>query len=249
MHERFKRHLAKGIILLFIPAIAILISYKNSGHVEFSEPVKDMDHNEAETTEQKDLNNPENSNPPENKWERICRELKNCTAWQEAYINFIHKIHDTDSSSDNHFQYSLIYVDDDDIPELYIYTGCMATGEIIVSFYNGNIGVMNRERIGIAYIEHDGLLYNMNGAMGFYPCNIYLLEKGKFSEIGTGHYHQYMDGQGNIYEDYFWEGRAVTEAEYNASINELIDTSKCIEPSFLYSEAEILELLTENPPE
>lgn len=104
---------------------------------------------------------------------------------------------------------------------------------------------MNRERIGISYVEYGGLLYNQNGATGLYPCNVYILEKGVFSEIGTGWYLEYDDEQGNICCDYFWEDRPVTEAEYKTYMDELIDTSKCVEPALYYSENEILEILTD----
>ena len=88
------------------------------------------------------------------------------------------------------------------------------------------------------------MLYNANGATGFYPCNIYRLEKGVFSEIGTGWCNDHCDAQGNVYYDYFWEHNVVTEAEFEAHIDELIDRSKCVEPSVLYTEDEILEMLT-----
>lgn len=178
-----------------------------------------------------------------NELEWMDGQFRDFATWQEAYIDFIKKIHVTVPTLTNGFQYSLIYVDADDIPELYIYTGGMATGEIIVSFYDGKIGTMNRDRIGIQYMEHGGLLYNANGAMGFYPCNIYMLEKGEFSEIGTGWYSEYGDEQGNLYADYYWEDSLVTETEYHAHIDKLIDASKCMEPSLLYSEDEILEIL------
>ncbi|MDE6386456.1 MAG: hypothetical protein K2L82_01465, partial [Lachnospiraceae bacterium] len=177
----------------------------------------------------------------ENEPEWTDRQLKSFATWQEAYIDFIHKIHAMSLDYDGK-GYSLIYVDDDDIPELYIYTGTMATGEFVVTFYDGNIGVMNRERVGLQYMEYGGLLYSTAGNYGFYPCNIYTLEKGKFSEIGTGWYSENIDGE-NICMDYFWEDNPVTETEYEAHIEELIDTSKCIEPSVLYSKDEILEIL------
>jgi len=178
----------------------------------------------------------------ENELEWTERQLKSFATWQEAYADFIQKLHGTISEY-GEMDYSLIYVDDNDIPELFIYTGGMATGEFIVSFYDGNIGVMNRERCGTQYIEYGGLLYNMNGNMGFSPCNIYMLKNGKFSEIGTGWCSEHCDENENWYWDYFWEDSPVTEAEYIAHINELIDTSKCVEPSTLYSKDEILEIL------
>ncbi len=178
----------------------------------------------------------------ENELEWTERQLKSFATWQEAYVDFIQKLHGTIPEY-SEMDYSLIYVDDNDIPELFIYTGGMATGEFIVSFYDGNIGVMNRERCGIQYIEYGGLLYNMNGNMGFSPCNIYMLKNGKFSEIGTGWCFEHCDENENWYWDYFWEDIPVTEAEYMVHINELIDTSKCVVPSTLYSKEEILEIL------
>ncbi|MDE7232333.1 MAG: hypothetical protein K2N37_04585, partial [Lachnospiraceae bacterium] len=149
-------------------------------------------------------------------------------------------------TSKNGSDYSLIYVDDDDIPELYIHTGIMATGAFIVSFYDGNVRAMNRERGGIEYMEYGGLLYSNWGNSGFDPFNVYMLEKGEFSEIGTG-----WDHWVNLFDDaepqfeYFWEGNPVTEAEYEACISKLIDTTQCIEPTELCTQDEMLEILAE----
>lgn len=171
------------------------------------------------------------------------KRLKEFATWQEAYIDFLNKPSATTwvSGSDTE-EYSLIYIDDDDIPELHIFTGGMATGVTIVSFYDGKVRAMNRERGGIKYIEHGGLLYSDWGNTGFYPCNIYMLEKGEFSEIGTGWIgERYDEEHTDIWYEYFWEGKEVTEAEYEACINGIIDTSKCVEP--IAVEGNILEIL------
>lgn len=171
---------------------------------------------------------------------------KDFTSWQEAYIDFVNKPYSTTYRSEyGGDEYSLIYVDDNDVPELYFFTGGMAGGEIIVSFYDGKVRAMNRGRIGIAYMEYGGLLYNANGSAGTYPFNVYMLEKGEFSEIGTGWFteHQYDDELQEIVYSYFWENSPVTEAEYEAHINELIDILNCIEPPVLYTKDEILEIL------
>lgn len=181
----------------------------------------------------------------ENELEWTGRRLKDFATWQDAYIDFILKIHVTEWEPDVGFLYSLLYVDADDVPELCIDTRVAVSGELIVSFYDGKVRCVNRERGGMRYIERGGLLYNDYGAMGFYPCNIYLLEKGEFLEIGTGWYSDYADEQGNIYYDYFWEEKPVTEAAFEACIDALIDRTKCVEPSLWYSEAKILEILVE----
>ena len=173
------------------------------------------------------------------------RRLKEFATWQEAYIDFLKKPSSTIWVSGSEWEdYSLIYIDDDDTPELYFYTGGAVYGETIVSFYEGKVRAMNRERGGIKYIEYGGLLYSDWGNMGFYPCNIYMLENGEFSEIGTGWLREIDDDNMLIGYAYYWEGKEVTETEYEECIKEKIDKSKCIEPSVLYSRDEMLEMLT-----
>lgn len=177
----------------------------------------------------------------ENELEWKERQLESFATWQEAYAAYIKRRENINSVQD-YTRYSLIYVDDDEIPELYIDTGGMVTGEFVVSFYDGHMGVMNRGRVGLCYMEHSGLLYSESGNMGFYPCNIYRLLKGEFSEIGTGWCTETYDGE-NVNFDYFWEGRPVEETEYEAQIAELIDKPACVEPEKLYTKEEILEIL------
>ena len=181
----------------------------------------------------------------ENVLEWTDKRLKDFETWQEAYIDFMNKPESIIwLNGDDWEEYSLIYVDDDDIPELYIYTGGMASGEFVISFYDGNLGVMNRGRIGLRYIEYGGRLYSGAGNMGFHPCNVYLLEKGEFSEIGTGWLSENYDAEKEYLDyDHFWEGSLMTEEEYEKCLNKLIDTSKCIEPAELHTQDEILEIL------
>lgn len=179
-----------------------------------------------------------------NELEWTDRRLNEFATWLEAYIDFLKKPADTIWVGHGDEECSLIYIDDDDIPELYINTHVMATGVIMVSFYEGKVRSMVRGRGGIRYIEYGGLLYSDWGNMGFYPCDIYMLEKGEFSEIGTGWLRERIDDNTFIDYAYYWEGKEVTETEYEECIKEKIDKSKCIEPSVLYSRDEMLEMLT-----
>ncbi|MDE5866552.1 MAG: hypothetical protein K2H31_08145, partial [Lachnospiraceae bacterium] len=172
------------------------------------------------------------------------KRLKEFATWQEAYIDFLKKPSNIIWVGKGREKCSLIYIDDDNVPELYINTGGAATGETIVSFYEGKVRTMNRDRGGIKYIEYGGLLYSDWGNMGFYPCDIYMLEKGEFTEIGTGWIRERFDDE-HMFIGYvhYWEGKEVTETEYEELIKEKIDKSKCIEPSVLYSRDEMLEVL------
>ena len=174
------------------------------------------------------------------------RRLKTFTSWQEAYIDFIQKIHVIEDEPVDEIRYSLIYVDTDDVPELYVdidMTWSPLRGENIISFYDGKIGCLHHVG-GLEYVERGGRLYGMGGAVE-YRHIVYMLEKGEFSEIGMGSHRACVDEQGAVCYEYFWEGSPVTVDEINACVDALIDRSKCVEPSLLNSEAEILEILME----
>ncbi|MDE5589694.1 MAG: hypothetical protein K2J60_11250 [Acetatifactor sp.] len=166
------------------------------------------------------------------------RRLKDFATWQEAYIDFLNKSRILWPDNDFEDEYALIYLDDNDIPELILDMG----GNVaIVSFYDGNVRAMNPSRgYKIKYIEHDGRFYTRDRF-----CDVYRLEKGEFSKIGTGWvYEHYYFYTGFRYK-YFWEGTEVTEEELEECLNKLIDTTQCIEPAELYTQDEMLERLAE----
>lgn len=173
------------------------------------------------------------------------RRIQNFSNWQDAYADFIHTLHVTGwLPYAQNARYALVYIDDDTIPELYIETGGVTIHEIVVSFYDGRVRSMNRERAGMRYLEHEGLLYDNSGSMDFYPCNVYELTKGTFTEIGTGWYYEHEDEEGNLSKEYYWEGRLVTKTAYESNLRKLIDTTRCVEPSSLYTEKKFMRILT-----
>lgn len=186
------------------------------------------------------------------------RRIKNFANWQDAYADFIHTLHVTGHLPyPKDSRYSLIYLDADAVPELYIETGGVSIHEIVVSFYNGKVRSINRYRAGMKYLERQGLLYNDTGDIsydhdgdrGYFPCNVYRLSKGTFTEIGMGWYEYRKDAEDNLlYEGYYWEGSPVTKSVYETRLRELIDPSRCVEPAPRYKEKKILKILTQDAP-
>ena len=167
------------------------------------------------------------------------KRLKDFVTWQEAYIDFLNKSKASWAQIISGDEYALIYVDDDDFPELIWYMG--GSRVTIVSFYDGNVRIINPPQLGeTKYMEYGGRFYIRDG-----DCNVYKLEKGEFSVIGTGWFNEHYYFYTGFQYKYFWEGREVTETEYEACINELIDTSECVEPSMLHTKDEMLEMLAE----
>ncbi len=175
------------------------------------------------------------------------------TAWRKAYIDYLEKGNGTVVFSEysSMFTYTLVYVDDDDIPELLIDTGSALGGELIATFYCGKVIEEHLSRIGSEYIEKGGLIYTDTGHMDYYPVTITKLENGTFSVIGSGlasisdeEAKKRSEDPHYEYELSFeWEGRPVTVEEYRAEIGKLYDMDRSKSPNNYYSYDEFLYLL------
>ena len=160
-------------------------------------------------------------------------------SWQEAYYSIISQsdisvlVSNENGSYEGYFSYALIYLDADDIPELFVMGDCEASGERVMSFYDGRVCSLQLGRIGTAYIENSGLLYSNNGHMDYYPCEITQLREGRFYLVAEGisggldwEDGMMLDEEGMLIYQYEWEGKRVTQEEYESCIDEIFDRSK-----------------------
>ncbi len=170
--------------------------------------------------------------------------------WQKAYVDYLESFWG-DREPYTQFSYSLIYLDNDDIPELFICTGAEAGGEIVATYFDGQVQTEQISRMGARYIERSGLIYCNNGHMGFYPVYIIKLENGEFSKIGTGEYFFIMDDEyryildedGIPIEEYRWEGETVSEGVFHEQINALFNIEQGVHPQRMYSMEELFSVL------
>lgn len=150
--------------------------------------------------------------------------LSECKA---AYLDFLK------DKKKSHRLFSLVYLDNDDIPELYLSGVSEAEGDMICSFKNGVVVYQYLGRIGGGkYVEKSGSIINQNGHMGQYYDNVYKLDENGFSEVlnarYTERYEHIRNEEYNIYYEYFIDDTAVSEAEYNNAVNTTFDFSKAI---------------------
>lgn len=139
--------------------------------------------------------------------------------WQIAYAEYIESI---EWASFN--KYALIYVDEDDIPELVIYTGTYATACIVLTFHNGEVDALQTWSLQCNYIEKENLYCDVGGHMGEFYDRVYTIENGKWVHVAGG---EYIAKDLLIEEyDYVWEGEAVSEDEYYESLNAVYDIDK-----------------------
>ncbi|MDE6657895.1 MAG: hypothetical protein K2J88_04860, partial [Oscillospiraceae bacterium] len=170
--------------------------------------------------------------------------------WKIAYRDLILENFAEEKYSD--FIYSLIYVDNDEIPELFVNTNSGAGGEMIYTYYDNHLVEQQLSRVGTVYIPENGLLYNNCGHMGHYPVSVYELKNGVFSEIASGVYqdaymengNRILDENGNPVYEYYWNDQKVSEQDFNSNLNAVFDTKSGIRPTEEHTMEEILVQIT-----
>ena len=180
-----------------------------------------------------------------NNWregEDIAEVLKNLTgektdqedSWKSAYLNYIEtntQIEDPEKGTHREI-YKLLDLNEDGVPELYINFGSTAGGDVILSYFNGEIVEQKMDNYGFRYIEGANLFRDSGGHMDEYYDKIYTLENGNFVLLYSGEYGaednskvEYGDDGMPVYQ-YFWENEEVSSEEYDRKLNEVYDTEK-----------------------
>ena len=157
--------------------------------------------------------------------------------WQKAYAEYIDGL-----EWGNHNTYSLIYVDDDDIPELVVDTGIEAGGCQLLTFYDGEIDELQTARLLFYYIEKQNLIDDTGGHMGYYYDYIYSIEDGKWIYLTGGEWTELMGDDDWVYQ-YEWDGEEVKEAVYEEKLNAVFNNEQAMEPDQYYILDEMLSFL------
>ncbi len=161
---------------------------------------------------------------------------KGYTSWQEGYIAYLDE---TQNYNYDYFSYALIYVDEDDIPELVCDSGTEAGGCQILTFIDGQVNVFQTARLHFTYIEKSGLLCNSDGHMGGYYDCVYRLHDGRWESILEGSFYEFDESKEVEYDEetgryrtlhYEIDGEEVDEKTYLLKLNEVYDENKAKEP-------------------
>lgn len=139
--------------------------------------------------------------------------------WQDAYAEYIESIEYAPYN-----KYALIYVDEDDIPELVINTNTHATACIVLTFHGGEVDALQTWNLQCNYIEKQNLYWDAGGHMGGFYDQVYTIENGKWVHAASG---EYIAKELLIEEyDFAWEGKPVSEDEYFENLHAVYDMEK-----------------------
>ena len=147
--------------------------------------------------------------------------------WRAAYLNYV--LADTMGE-----RYALLYVNDDDVPELAVYTGGEAGGCQILTYAGGKVDLLQTHRLHFTYVERGNLLCNDAGHMGFYYDLVYRIGSRGWEEVASGYYSGYgdWDAQGRRvgFDSYSWNDVEVTENTYHQLLDATYPSALAIDP-------------------
>ena len=147
--------------------------------------------------------------------------------YKRAYLEFLK------DKQESHRLFALVFIDNDDIPELYLKGSSEAEGDMVCSFKNGSIIKQQLNRTGGGkYTPRCGDMINQNGNMGRYYTNVYKLNDSGFTKtfnaLSVENVEHIGGGTYNVIYEYFVEDAPVSEAEYNIAVNSAFDFSQAV---------------------
>lgn len=167
------------------------------------------------------------------------------SSWQQAYTDYLQA-----QDAGMWEGYRLIYIDEDDIPEIAAFGSSEAVGSKIISYGDGRVYETQLSRLNFSYIERGSLLCNSDGHMDSYYDVVYRMEHGQLTQIAAGYYgaqdnsNVQLDQDGDPIYQYQWEGELMSKEEYDKALHAVYDTAKVKKESLVkefYSADEIIE--------
>lgn len=117
----------------------------------------------------------------------------------------------------------LFYLNDDDIPELYVSYAPMAAGSELYTYDGQTVDRAGLSGGMVSYSEHGNILLNRYIHTGSGWDAIYTIRNGRFVELTNGESELRLNSDDTF--DYTWNGVSVSEAEYNANLNAIADVT------------------------
>ena len=147
--------------------------------------------------------------------------------WADAYTQYL-----TANGGEND-TYALIYVNDDNVPELVIDSGVEADGCRILTYAHGNVNVLTTRRLGFTYIPRGNRLNNSDGNMDSYFDDIYEIRDGSWVCVARGEYFGYYSGWNDVLkryvcQNYVWNGQKTDIGQYMIRLSQVYDSQRAV---------------------
>ena len=146
--------------------------------------------------------------------------------WKNLYKGFIESKDFLSNPLYRDAECYLFNLDDDDIPELYVFSNVHASSNYLCTVYQDQLTVHPDEGFGIEYIPRTGRMFSTNMIMGVGSDSVEELRNGEIVTIESGSIDT-GDWTGNP-ESYRWNGKKVSRDEYYQLRKQAFNESKSI---------------------
>lgn len=161
-------------------------------------------------------------------------------SWKQLYIDYVNEMSE-------YYDFSLIRLNNDDVPELCLTGKSAVAGDVLCWISNNSLQKINSLGCsGTYYIENTGLLKNSGGQQGIYFDNVFSFDGESLEQTVKGYKIEKDNNVGNTayYFDYTINDDVVSWTEYNKKIGSAFDTSNAKKVSDeKYSKDKIIEII------
>lgn len=166
-------------------------------------------------------------------------QAKKDESWKKLYINQLNVL-----NKDEFSEFSLIYVDGDDVPELYVNGKSRFEDGHLYWVYNGQLCEYAISVNGFSYVEYGNVFLNVGGFQGHCFEEVLSIKHDATMLLAQG---DYLDPMIAGYESYKWNNSEVSESEYMSKKNAVFDENKAITCGIdsYYSYSDICQQITQ----
>ena len=176
--------------------------------------------------------------------------------WKERYVSWMKSLMDESGSVGGRF--SLLFINEDDIPEMIWKTDIEAQGSILVTYDGGTLDELPLSRTGMTYLDSRNMVKDYSGDDRIMHDRIYSIREGKWilqaegtveektgedaSSAGTD---QAKPGSA-VHKTviiYTWQGQNVDEDTYDAKLSALFAPDETAVPTVFYDYSAMISLL------
>lgn len=152
--------------------------------------------------------------------------------WKRLYLEYLENMQE-DVLKKTFPEGKFIYINNDDIPEIFLKGTDAATGNRLLIIYNDKVHEYFLDGHGsLRYLEKKNRYYTSGGHMDTYFDSVGKLSKGKMDSIASGYYgakdnsNVKFDKNGQPIYIYYWNDKKVSKKTYQKKLNSVLGKNR-----------------------
>jgi curved DNA-binding protein CbpA len=201
-------------------------TYIKLANVSSDEEINEELYKESNDTTNEETNETIYEETDETIYEETDETIYEETDLIESYIYDINK--NIDTSRYGLSGYNMVYINNDDIPELVLLGTSEADGNVICTYVDGEFYYINLFRSYFYFIPYQNVINNSGGNMGYYYDYIYSITNNGFNSILNGEWESNFDESENVENNFRIDGNDVSIEDYAQSVDKYYGDSSTV---------------------